>query len=65
MSPDQESQTLDTLLLERETRGLHVPVIARIVLLLFAFTNLIISIKPGMVADERIWFVFIGGRRHL
>ncbi len=60
MSLDQESQTLNTLLLERETRGLHVPVIARIALLLFAFLNLTVSIKPGMVADTRIWAVFIG-----
>jgi signal transduction histidine kinase len=60
MTTEQESQTLDTLLLEREARGLHVPVLARIVLLFFAFGNLIVSIKPGIVADDRIWFGFIG-----
>ena len=59
MSAHPESKTLDALLLEREARGLRVPVIARSFLFLLALANSLLSIKLGMPIQTWVWIVFV------
>jgi hypothetical protein len=55
-----ESTNIEALLLEREARGLRVPVIARILLFLFTLANVLLSVQSGMVVDPWAMYVFVG-----
>lgn len=55
-----ESTNIETLLLEREARGLRVPVIARILLFLFTLANVLVSVHSGMVVEPLVMYVLVG-----
>jgi signal transduction histidine kinase len=55
-----KSTNIEALLLEREARGLRVPVIARILLFLFTLANVLVSVQVGMIVDPWVVYVFVG-----
>jgi signal transduction histidine kinase len=58
--PNVKSTNIEALLLEREARGLRVPVIARILLFLFILAIVLMSVQLPVVLDPWVWYVFIG-----